>query len=102
MVSLDGLSLLFSQDFVVLREVDDEPAEEFLDLKSLFRVELAGQNRGEMGEEVRVLDIAFELTEEIWHGAEMASCRRFLIDYGPEQGGRSACETHCTAVPSRL
>lgn len=40
--------------------------------------------------------------EEIWNGAPLASCRRFLDGYGPKQGGGSVCEDVCPAVPAHL
>ena len=38
--------------------------------------------------------------EEVWNGEMMRSCRKFLADFGPVQGGQSICEKVCTQVPS--
>lgn len=40
--------------------------------------------------------------EEIWNGPQVVSCRKFLSNFGPIQGGDSICECECTAVPSHL
>lgn len=52
------------------------------------------------GDRFKLGNLVAQELEEVWNGSPLRSCRTFLGNFGPVQGGDSVCETVCTAVPS--
>lgn len=51
------------------------------------------------GERFKLGNLIEQEFDEVWNGAPIQSCRTFLRNFGPVQGGDSVCEKFCTAVP---
>ena len=52
------------------------------------------------GDAFKLGNVVEQDLHEVWNGAPLRSCRAFLRDFGPVQGGDSVCENVSTAVPS--
>lgn len=52
------------------------------------------------GERFKLGNLVHQELDEVWNGKPLQSCRTFLRDFGPVQGGDSVCENVCTAVPN--
>jgi radical SAM protein with 4Fe4S-binding SPASM domain len=51
------------------------------------------------GEDFKLGNLIEQEFDEVWNGAPIRSCRTFLRNFGPVQGGDSVCENNCTAIP---